>query len=73
MKSVIAKNIKKIIDKKGFKQNAVAKQAGYTEQTFSNLLNNRKLITDEDIIRISKTLDVTPNTLFGINDDQKAS
>lgn len=64
MKSIIAGNVKKIITQKGFKQNVVAKWAGYDEKTFSNMLNGRKKITDNDIPPIAIALGVTPNDLF---------
>lgn len=64
MKTVIAENIKRIINERGYKQKAVAKIAGYDIKAFNNLLNGRKLITDCDIIAISDALGVTPNDLF---------
>lgn len=64
MKSIIAGNVKKIITQKGFKQNVVAKRAGYNEKMFSNMLNGRKKITDNDIPPIAIALGVTPNDLF---------
>ena len=64
MKSVIAENVKAIIKEKGFLQKAVAEKAGYDQNTFSNMLNNRKVITDRDIIPIATALGVEPNDLF---------
>lgn len=49
MQSTIAKNVQKMIRQKGVKQYVVAKMAGYSEKSFSNMLNGRKLITDNDI------------------------
>mgnify|MGYP000795546220 CR=1 FL=1 len=65
MKSEIAENVKSIIKEKGLLQKAVAKRAGYGQKAFNNMLNNRKVITDRDIIPIAKALDVEPNVLFG--------
>lgn len=65
---------KKIIQERGIKQKAVASKAGYTAQQFSNMLNERKIIECADVLRISAALDVTPNELFGITDnDQKGA
>jgi len=64
--SAVSENIKKFIHDKGYKQYVIAKKAGYTEQQFNHLLNGRKKITDVDIIRIAKVLEVTPNELFGL-------
>lgn len=60
-------NIRKVIDKKGYKQCAVAERAGYTGAAFNNMLTGRRTIKAADIIRISKALEVTPNELCGWN------
>lgn len=65
--SVVMSNVRRIIFEEGYKQKAVAAKAGYTYQQFNNLLNNRKTVTDEDVIKLSKALNVTPNDLFGFN------
>lgn len=62
----IGKNVKKIIDRNGLKQKAVAAKAGYTEQVFSNLINGRKIMSAYDVIKISSALDVMPNEILGI-------
>lgn len=66
MNSIIAKNVKQIIERNGYKQCAVARKAGYDEKKFSNMLTGRKIITDTDITNIAIALEVTPNELFGI-------
>lgn len=63
-KSCIAKNIRKIIEKDGLKQCAVARKAGYSASAFSNMLCGRKLIADYDIPRIANALGVSFNDLF---------
>lgn len=62
--SRIAPNIRRIINEQGFIQASVAKRAGINPKTFSNMLNNRKLIGESEIIAISAALGVTPNDLF---------
>ena len=71
MNSIVAQNARKIINNMGLKQCVVAQKAGYSIAQFSNILNGRKVITDEDIIRISNTLGVSPNELFGLADDKR--
>lgn len=56
---------KLIINSKGLKQKSIAEKAGYTTQSFNNLLNGRKLFTANDILRVSIALNVTPNELLG--------
>lgn len=58
--------IKKLIHSKGFKQKAIAEKSGFTEQEFSDMVNNRKLIKADYLPKIAKALEVTPNDLFQI-------
>ncbi len=58
--------IKAIIKNKGLKQSYVATMAGFTEKSFSNLLNGRKTFKAEYVPCICKALNVLPNDLFGI-------
>lgn len=64
--SVIAKNARRIINEKGFKQRAIAEKAGFSEQQLSALLNGRRIMKDVDVAAIANVLGVTPNDLFGI-------
>lgn len=68
---VVAENTRKIINEKGLKQKAVAEKAGYTERVFSDLLCGRRRIETDDVIRITKALNVLPNELYGFSDDDK--
>lgn len=72
MKSVVAANVKRLIAEKGYKQSAVANKAGYNPKAFSNMMNNRKIITDVDVANIARALDATPGELFSTNDEPKA-
>ena len=69
MESAIAENVKQIIRDKCLKQGAVAAKAGYNYKAFSNMLNGRKVITDIDVVNITKALGVTPNDVFGIQNN----
>ena len=62
--SPAAENIAKIIKDKGLKQVYVAKEAGYTPQEFSDMLNGRKLIKVCDIPRIAKVLGVSSDDIY---------
>lgn len=65
-KSIVAENIKKIIEKKCLSKGAIGKKAGYDIQKFSNMLNGRKIITDVDVMNIANALGAEPNELYGI-------
>lgn len=45
MMNLIAENTKRIIEEQGVKQKAIAEKAGYTEQQFSRMMNDRNLIS----------------------------
>jgi len=64
--SPVAENIVRLIDESGMKQLAVAERAGYSPQTFNEMLNGRRLIRINDVKNIAKALHVTPNELYGI-------
>lgn len=56
--------VRNLIDQRGLKNSAVAKQCGYKEQEFSAMLNGRKLIKVTDIAKLSVALGVEPNVFF---------
>lgn len=64
-KQSIAYNLKQIVKKSGLKQYVVAEKCGYSPKTFNNLLNGRKVINEEDILKICNGIGVTPDKLFG--------
>lgn len=72
--SDVAANIKRIITGKGLKQSYIARKIGYSVNQFNAMLNNRKIIKSSDIVPIAKALDVEPNELFGLgNQDEQAA
>lgn len=66
MNEPISSNVKRIIEEQGYKQKAIAARAGYDSVEFCNLLNDRKVMKSEDVLRICAALNVTPNVLFGV-------
>lgn len=54
----VAVGIRKKIAEKGLVQKAVANRAGFSEQQFSDMLNDRKIIRACDLFRISEALGV---------------
>jgi len=65
MISIVAEKTKEIMNDRCLKQGLIAKKAGYDGKVFSNMMNGRKIITDQDVLRIAKALDVDANQLFG--------
>ena len=60
----IAVGIKHIINEKGLMQKTVAKQAGFTAQQFSDMVNDRKVIKAIDLFPISVALGVSVQEIF---------
>lgn len=58
MSDPVAIGIQRIINSKGLLQKDVAKRAGFSEQQFSNMLHNRKIIKASDLSSISAALGV---------------
>lgn len=67
--SLVAYNTKRIIKERGLLQKKVAIDAGYNPKRFSDLMNGRKTVTDEDIINIQSALHVSANELFKSKSD----
>ncbi len=61
----LQETIYSIMANKKMKQSLVAQAAGYDPKTFNAMLRKRKVIKPEDILRICKALEVSPNDLFG--------
>lgn len=62
--SPVMENVREIIEERGLLQKKVAKDAGYTVQMFSAMMNGRKQVTDSDISRLTFALNVDANRLF---------
>ena len=67
-RNIIANNVKAIISERGLKHYVVAEKCGYSAKRFSDLLNGRKLITEQDIFKLCSGLEVKPNELFGYDE-----
>lgn len=67
----VSANILRLIEKKGYKQCAVAKRAGYSKSVFCNIVNDYRVIRPVDIMRISAALGVEPGELFSLKESNK--
>ena len=65
--SVVAGNIKKIIDQQGLKQSAVAAKINLTTQMLNDMLNGRRIMKAVDMEAIMKALGVEANFVFKRN------
>lgn len=64
MPTPFATNVRTLLNSRCLKQGAFAKSIGYSAQTFSAMVNGRKVVTAEDVMRVAKALNVTPNDLL---------
>lgn len=62
--TVVAENIKHIIEDRSLKQSAIAKKAGFSTQEFNAMLNGRRLIKAVEMVSIMNVLEIDANTLF---------
>lgn len=62
--SVVAENIKRIIDERSLKQSAIALKAGFSVQEFNAMLNGRRLMRAVEIACVIDVLGVDANELF---------
>lgn len=72
-KSVVAGNVRTIIDELGYKHAVIAERAGYTRQQFSDILTGRKLILADDCIRLRNAIGCTYNDLFRRPEEPQAT
>lgn len=61
---VIRENIRSIIEEKGFVQKAVANRAGFSPQSFNNMLTGRRYIRADEIPRIAYALGCDSKDLY---------
>lgn len=64
-KFTIINNVKNIVRESHLKNYAIAEKCGYSPKKFSDLLCGRKRITETDIMKLYKGLNISPNDLFG--------
>lgn len=70
--NIVAQNIERIIQEKGYKKYAVARRAGITDQKLSDMLGGRAIIRAEMIPNICHALEVEPNDLYRQNNQNMA-
>ena len=62
--SIVAANLRRVLDDRGIKHHKAAEKCGYPEKRFSDMLNGRKIIRDTDVCRISVGLQIPYEELF---------
>lgn len=62
--NIVAYNLDRIIQEKGYKQGAVARKAGLTVQKMSNMMRGRAVIRAEQVPNLCHALGVEPNDLY---------
>lgn len=54
----VPENIQRIISEKGYKQNAIARKAGLTDQQLTDIIKGRRIIKVSDITALASALGV---------------
>lgn len=62
--SPVADNISKIIEKRGLKQKVIAEKAGFTQQSFCDVLYGRRILKISETKKIANVLNVSVDDLF---------
>lgn len=66
-------HIRKCIEDRGLRFGYVAKAAGYSKQTFSAMMNGKRKIYIDDVIKLCKVLGAQPNDLIVLDEDSEVS
>lgn len=66
----IYEHIRQYIKERGLKFGYVAKEAGYCKQTLSAMLNGKRRIYAEDIVKLCKVLGARPDELIKLEEDK---
>lgn len=61
--------LKIYIRNSGLKQCFVAERSGFTENQLSQMLNDKRIITADDLEIICNALNCTPNDIYSIKSD----
>lgn len=62
--------IRQRIKEKGLKFRDVAEMGGYKQSTFSTMMNGKRKLYDQDIIKLCKILGAQPNDFIKLEDDE---
>ena len=62
--SPVAQNIVKILNEKGLKQKKIAQLAGFSEQSFCDAINGRRILKIAEVKIIASALDESIDDLF---------
>lgn len=54
----LPENIQRIISEKGYKQNAIARKAGLTDQQLTDIIKGRRIIKVSDVTALAAALGV---------------
>lgn len=60
-----AERLRFVVKNSGLKQKIIAERAGYSEKQLSALVTGRKKMYAEDVTKICIALNITPNQLYG--------
>lgn len=65
--------IKIAIKKSGLKQTAIANRINLTPRQLSDIVSKRKKLDAELLFKICEIIGVSPNEIYGLNNDKKTA
>ena len=64
--------IRNYVKSTGMKHYILAERCNMSPKIFSQIINGRRPISEKDIVKLCKGLDVTPNDLIAYGEDESA-
>ena len=64
-------NLKKLREHSGYSQEEIANKLGIFRSTISRYENGERKINGENLVKLAKLFNVTPEYLLGLEDDKK--
>lgn len=68
--SLFGRNLKKMLETKGMQQKELVLLSGVGRTQISNYINNKNEVTENNLIKICKALQISPNELLDWKDNE---
>lgn len=69
----VCDRLKLYIDKSGLKQKVIAEKSGFSENQMSQMLNDKRSISADELEIICNAMGTSPNEIYNIRPDEFAS
>ncbi|WP_195397901.1 helix-turn-helix transcriptional regulator [Holdemania sp. 1001302B_160321_E10] len=69
----VCDRLKLYIDRSGLKQKAIAEKSGFSENQMSQMLNDKRSISADELEIICNAMGTSPNEIYSISPDEFVS